>query len=247
MLLAVFFIAVSFAQNTETSDYNGFGAKLRESNFHLNVDLQTKYIWRGMEMMTENASPVTFPSISYSYKGLYVYGMGGYAFNGKYAEVDLGASYTYKWWTVGINDYYYPATNSPEDKYFNFKSRETGHWFEGVITVAPEKFPVYLTVSNFFAGADKKSDGKQAYSTYAEIGSHYDFLHDNSIAFAVGAAFNESCYNDYEHGFGVCNVELKYTYTVHFKKDWSLPLSAAYILNPVCEKSFFNFTMHFGF
>lgn len=219
----------------------------RESNFHLGLDLQTKYIWRGMEMMTEDAAPVVFPCLNFSNKGFYAYAMGGYAINGKYAEVDLGLSYTYQWLTVALNDYYYPTTTTPQDQYYNFKSRETGHWFEGVITIAPENIPAYLTVSNFFAGADKKADGKQAYSTYAEIGGHYDFLNDHQLGIAVGAAFNKSCYNGYEHDFSICNIELKYTYNLKFKNDFTLPLSVAYITNPVYEKSHVNFTMNFAF
>lgn len=218
----------------------------RESDFHLGVDLQTKYIWRGMEMMTDDATPVVFPCLNYSNKGFYAYVMGGYAINGKYSEVDLGLSYTHKWVTIGLNDYYYPTTNSPEDQYFNFKSRETGHWFEGVITIAPESIPAYLTVSNFFAGADKNLEGKQAYSTYAEVGGHYDFLNDHSLALAVGAAFNKSCYNGYEHDLGICNIELKYTYNVAMK-NFTLPLSVSYIINPIYEKSHVNLTTSFAF
>ena len=81
-----------------------------------------------MEMMTEDAAPVVFPCLNYFNKGLYVYAMGGYAINGRYAEVDLGLSYTYKWLTVALNDYYYPTTNSVEDQYFNLKNRETGQY-----------------------------------------------------------------------------------------------------------------------
>ena len=88
----------------------------RESNFHVGLDLQTKYIWRGMEMMTEDAAPVVFPCLNFFNKGFYAYAMGGYAINGKYAEVDLGLSYTYKWLTVALNDYYYPTTNSANDQ-----------------------------------------------------------------------------------------------------------------------------------
>lgn len=245
-LLLCFFSVLNLSAQEEMGK-NGFGAKLRESNFHLGVDLQTKYIWRGMEMMTEDASPVVFPQINYQNKGLYAYVMGGYSFNGKYSEVDLGVSYTYKWFTFGINDYYYPTTTTPEDRYVHFQAHETGHWFEGVVTIAPENIPAYLTVSNFFAGADKKMDGKQAYSTYAELGTHYDFLHDHSLALALGAAFNKSCYNGYEHDFSVCNVELKYTYSLPLKNDLTLPLSVSYIINPVYEKSFVNLTMSFAF
>ena len=237
---------IAFAQSEEPTR-NGFGAKLRESNFHLGLDLQTKYIWRGMEMITEDAAPVVFPTVNYQNKGFYAYMMGGYSLNGKYSEVDLGLSYTYKWITVGINDYYYPTTTTSNDQYFNFKSKETGHWLEAVVTIAPEKIPAYLTVSNFFAGADKDLDGNQAYSTYAELGGHYDFLNDHRLALAVGMAFNKSCYNAYEHGFGVCNVELKYTYNVNFNDKFTLPLSVAYIVNPVFNKSHVNFTASFAF
>ena len=237
---------IALAQSEHPSK-NGFGSKLKEPNFHLGLDLQTKYIWRGMEMITEDAAPVVFPAVNYQNKGFYAYAMGGYSLNGKYSEVDMGLSYTYKWITVGINDYYYPTTTTPNDQYFNFKAKETGHWLEAVVTIAPEKIPAYLTVSNFFAGADKDLDGNQAYSTYAEFGGHYDFLNDHQLALAVGMAFNKSCYNAYEHGFGVCNVELKYTYNVNFNDKFTLPLSVAYIVNPVFNKSHVNFTASFAF
>lgn len=245
--LAMMAVSMSSYAQSEESPKNGFGAKLRESNFHLGVDLQTKYIWRGMEMMTNDAAPVVFPGINFSNKGFYAYVMGGYAINGKYSEVDLGLSYTYKWITVGLNDYYYPTTTVPADQYFNFKARETGHWLEAVVTIAPESIPAYLTVSNFFAGPDKNLDGKQAYSTYAELGGHYDFLNDHQLALAVGAAFNKSCYNGYARDFSICIIELKYTYSLKFKNDFTLPLSVAYIINPVYEKSYVNFIMNFAF
>ena len=219
---------------------------LRESNFHLNFDFQSKYVWRGMEMMTADASPVVFPSLNFSNKGFFAYVMGGYAINGKYSEVDLGVSYTHNWLSIGINDYYYPTTNTPNDRYFNFNSHETGHWVEAVLTISPERIPAYLTVSNFFAGADKDAEGRQAYSTYAEVGTHYDFLNDHRLALTLGAAFNKSCYNGYEHDFGICNIELKYTYSL-LMKNYSLPLSVAYIINPVYEKSHVNLTASFSF
>ena len=120
-----------------------------------------------------------------------------------------------------------------------------------MITYAPEKIPLITTISNFFAGADKYVDDngkeKQAYSTYIELGTYYDFLDQNRIALNVGATLNKSCYNNYEHDFSVCNLELKYTYTVPFKNGWSLPLNVAYIYNPVFNKSFVNFTANFAF
>lgn len=246
MLMAFAMLPV-IANADDVAQKNGFGAMMRQSDFHLGVDLQTKYVWRGMEMITSDSTPVLFPHISYQYEGLYIYAMGATALNGNYAEVDLGVSYTWKWLTVGINDYYYPNVYGPQDRYFDFNRNTTGHWLEAAVTVAPEKIPAYLTVSNFFYGPDRTFDGRQAYSTYVELGTYYDFLDSNRLSLAVGAACNRSCYTVYELGFGICNVELKYTYTVAFRNGWSLPLNVAYIINPVREKSFVNFSTSFAF
>ena len=234
----------------DTTKKNNWGAKLKASPFGLGLDIQTKYMWRGMEMMTEDAAPVLFPSFNYSYKGLFLYAMGGYAMNGKYAEVDLGVSYTWKGLTIGFNDYYYPTVDSNKDEYFG-GGKHTGHWLEACIRYAPEKIPVFATLSNFFYGADKyvneNNEEKQAYSTYLELGTYYDFLKNNRITLTCGMAFNKSCYNGYEHNFSVCNVEAKYTFNVEFKNGWTLPLSAAYIYNPVYDKSYVNFTANVAF
>lgn len=242
-LLILLFLTSSLILNAQEVD----NKVDQVSNFHIGIDIQTKYVWRGMEMMTEESTPVIFPQINYQYNGFYAYVMGGYSFNGKYSEIDLGISYTNKWLTIGVNDYYYPSTTTANDQYFNFDKNHTGHWLEGIITIAPEKIPAYLTISNFFYGTDKKTDGKQAYSTYTEIGTYYDLHKNNRIAMAIGAALNESCYNGYEHGFGICNVELKYTHSIEFNNGWSLPLNVAYIINPIKEKSFVNFSTSFAF
>lgn len=240
LLFAFFaFIGTAICQESETSQ--------RTSNFHLSLDLQTKYVWRGMEMMTVESAPVVFPQLNYQYKGLFAYVMGGYAINGKYAEVDLGFTYSYKWITMGINGYYYPTISSIEDQYFSFGNKDTGHWWEAVVTIAPEKMPVSVTISNFFAGADKNLDGNQAFSTYAEICSWYNFLNDHKLSLYLGAAMNKSCYNGYLHGFGVCNIEGRYTYNLSFTNGLTVPLSVGYILNPIYQKAHINFMMSFAF
>lgn len=251
LLILVCAIAPAYAhEETTAPETNNWGGKMIKSPFGLGLDVQTKYMWRGMEMMPDESAPVLFPSINYSWSGLYVYAMGGYAINGKYAEVDLGVSYTLSDLTLGVYDYYYPTLDSKEDKYLG-GGKHTGHWLEACLNYAPAKIPLVVTVSNFFAGNDKYIDKegkeKQAYSTYVEVGTYYDFLDQNRIALNVGAALNKSCYNNYEHDFSVCNLELKYTYTVPFKSGWTLPLNVAYIYNPVFDKSFVNFTANFAF
>lgn len=214
------------------------------SSFHLGLSVQSKYMWRGIEYGT---SPVLFPSVSFDYQGLNIYGMGGYATDGSHQEVDLGISYSTKGFTLSINDYYYPTPVGQDDHYLNFKGEETAHWLEGSIQYSPEKLPLWILISTYFAGADKNPDSSNhAWSSYAEIGGYYDFDDDNVISLAIGAALNKSFYNDYVHHFSVCNVELKYAHSFAFKKI-TIPVSVSYIVNPLREKSFVSFTAAFQY
>lgn len=254
LCLSIPFTAIAVNIDSEEEQHsipiNNWGGKLIKSPFGLGLDLQTKYMWRGMEMMPEDSAPVIFPSVNYSWKGLFVYFLGGYAFNGKYAEVDAGVSYTWKGFTLGVYDYFYPTVNGKHDEYIH-GGKHTGHWLEAALTYAPEKLPLWATISNFFYGADKyvNAEGKekQAYSTYLELGTYYDFLRSNRISLAVGASLNKSCYNGYEHDFSVCDIELKYTYNIGFKSGWSIPVGVAFIYNPVFNKPFVNFTTNLAF
>lgn len=224
----------------------GEGPTLRKSNFHLGAELQTKYIWRGIEMIPENSSPVLFPTIGFEAGGLNISASGGYALLGNFAELDLSLSYTLGWVTLGLNDYFTPSVDSPDDSYFHY-GRGTGHGIEGFVTIEPQKVPVYFSFATLFAGDDWQPAGKRAYSTYAELGGHYDFLDNNSLSLAVGATFNPSCYNDFLSPFSVCNIDFRYTHTLEFPIIGDVPVSVAYIVNPVFNKSFLNLTVSFGF
>lgn len=223
---------------------NSFRAKLKESNFHMGLELQTKYIWRGIEYAT---APVLFSQMSYSNWGLNIYAMGGYAVNDSHAEVDLGISYTFYGITIGLNDYYYPTEVGTADKYFNFKRGETGHSLEACIGYYPEKLPFWILASTYVAGADMLPEsGKNAYSSYLEAGVHYDFLNNHQIALACGMALNKSFYNNYEKNFSVNNVMLQYTYNLQINW-WTLPLKAALVYNPYLNKVYFTASLYFGF
>ena len=70
LLFLVAFSVFSVAQvndeklNTCNSSKNNWGAKLKASNIHLGLDIQTKYLWRGMEMMSDESAPLLFPCVN---------------------------------------------------------------------------------------------------------------------------------------------------------------------------------------
>jgi hypothetical protein len=215
-----------------------------KSNFHMELSAQSKYMWRGIEYGT---SPVLFPSLSYNNKGFYAYAMGGYATDGSHQEVDLGVSYSFKDFTISLNDYYYPTAVGDNDKYFNIKSKETGHWVESSLQYSPNNIPVWCMLSTYIAGADKKlNSSNQAWSSYVEIGSHYDFDENNILSLAIGAALNKSFYNDYSSNFSVCNIELKYSHDFSLS-NFTIPVSVSYIINPYREKSYVSFSTAFRY
>ena len=231
---------------------NNWGAKLKESPVHLDIYLQTKYVWRGIEMIVEKVSPVIFPSVNFQWEGLFIYAMGGYSLNGNYSELDLGISYTWKGLSIGLNDYFYPENYSAYDKYFT-GGKESKHWLEVCLSYTPKKAPIWITASNFFYSptdvyVNEAGEEKKAYSTYLEVGLYYDFLQSNRISIAVGMTPYASWYNNYQEKFSVCNLDMKYTYTIHIKKnEWELPLSAELVYNPIYEKPYFNLIANLAF
>lgn len=216
--------------------------KLKESPFSASLELSTKYMWRGIEYGT---APTVFPMIGYTAHGFNAFAMGGYAINGSHQEVDLGVSYTAKEFTVGVSDYYYPSSVGEKDGYFKLSNRETGHWVEAYATWTGTKIPLWVTVSTYIFGADKNEDGKQMYSSYAEVGYTHSFADDNNISLCVGANLNKGFYTNNESGFNVVNVNAKYSTAFKFG-SFKLPVSASYVLNPYRNKSFFTMSLYFG-
>lgn len=219
-------------------------AQTNKSNFHVSLELSSKYMWRGIEY---GESPVAFPSVYYNNKGWNVFAMGAYAFDGSHREVDYGLSYTLGWFTLGASDYYFPTTVGDKDNYFDYKSHSTGHSIETYLNVMPTNLPVWLTLSTYVYGADKKFNGSQAYSSYAELGYRHEFNADQNLSLAVGANLNKSFYTNYESGFNVVNITMKYAVNVPIGKNFKLPLSASYILNPYKKKSFFTFSLYYSY
>ena len=232
--LLMLLLITAMAANAEES--------LKESPFSASLELSTKYMWRGIEYGT---APTVFPMIGYNTHGFNAFAMGGYAIDGSHQEVDLGVSYTASEFTVGVSDYYYPSSVGEKDQYFKLSNRETGHWVEAYATWAGTKVPLWVTISTYIFGADKNADGKQMYSSYAEVGYTHSFTEDNNMALCVGANLNKGFYTNNGSGFCVVNINAKYSTAFKFG-SYKLPVSASYVLNPYMNKSYFTMSLYFG-
>lgn len=216
----------------------------RQSPYSGSVELTTKYLWRGQEY---GEAPTFFPTLNYSISGFSVYATGAYTFDNSWREVDLGLSYTWKGLTIGLVDYYYPTMVGQNDNYFNIKSGETGHLLESCISYEFEKIPISVLVSTFFYGADKNLEGKQAYSSYAELGYHYDFKDESVITVALGASLNRSLYNNFDTGFSIVNIAAKYQRDIYSNANISIPASVQFVVNPQKQKNYISFSLGLNF
>lgn len=214
------------------------------SPFSGSVEFTTKYLWRGQEY---GEAPAFFPTLNYSIGDFSVYATGAYTFDKSWREADLGLSYSFKGLTVGIVDYFYPTPVGQNDNYFNFKSDETGHLLEGCITYEPSFAPVSILISTFFYGADKNLEGKQAWSSYAELGYHHEFKDESIISVALGASLNKSQYNNFETGFSIVNIAAKYQRDLYSKERISIPASVQFVVNPQKQKNYLAFSLGLNF
>lgn len=214
----------------------------KTSPFGISLELSSKYMWRGIEY---GDAPVVFPMLSYNYKGFNAFAMGAYAINGSHQEVDLGVNYSFKEICIGISDYYYPSSVGEKDSYLKWSSHVTGHSVEAYMTYTSQKLPLWFIISTYVYGADKKTNGSQAFSSYAEIGYAHKFNDAHTLSLALGANLNKGFYTDYEKGVNLVNITLKYETRFNFGK-FNLPVSASYVLNPYKEKSFLTFSIYFA-
>ena len=228
VILLVCVPAFAFAQEEE-----------KESPFYGSVDLATQFIWRGSGC---GDAPSVMPMVGFNKGGFDVFAWGNWAFDNSYTEFDIGLSYTLGNFTLELVDLFYPGEGA---KFFNFRNSTTAHAVEAALTYELEAFPLYIMAGSIIYGDDKKENGKNAFSSYAEIGYNHEFNEKNSLMAVVGASVGKGYYTDYEKNFSVVNLSAGYT-RVFTLWNYDLPASATIVYNPYMEKFFWNIGLSFS-
>lgn len=203
-----------------------------KAQFSVSTDIVSNYVWRGVEqdLTFTNGTPNVQPSLSYSAGNFTIGSWGSYGILGTVKEVDLYASYKFSnILTVTVTDYNWNFSQS----YFDYTSG-TDHIFEGTLAYAGvESFPLTASLNTMFYGADKKTDGTQAYSTYMELGYP---ISDNASLF-LGGSLNESA-NYGTTGMAITNVGMKLSKSLEFTDKFSLPIYGVLGFNPTAKDAF---------
>ncbi len=213
----------------------------KNSSLDIGLDLQSRYIWRGIELGGNSASAQ--PYIEYSI-GKFAFGAwGAYSLGGdNYGqEADLYITYSIlDNLSLTITDYFFPVDLAFND-YFDYKNNTTGHVFEIMVSYSfTKKNPIGFTIATNFYGADQDEDGDQSYSTYIE--ANYDTsISSIDLSFFVGAVFGDKGAYNLTDGSGFINLGLRADKSIKITDSFSLPVNAALIFNPDAENIFITF------
>ncbi|MBE0647361.1 MAG: hypothetical protein IH596_06235 [Bacteroidales bacterium] len=262
LFLSIVFWIMNPAIAQEKDDIPEVEAATRGNvTLNLGADLVSRYIWRGLDF---GHSPAIQPTLSVEGYGFSLGAWGSYGFSrysywiddstsieDNYSEVDLFLSYTYKYFTLMLTDYYAPL---PIDtlagaNYFNWKNKSTWHTLElSLILDGPEQFPMQFVAATLVYGADKGKDTSGIYgagtannfSTYLELSYLFDVKGFGIRPFIGGIPFGSSWYGPKA---GINNVGITVRKEIPVSKKFSLPVQSTLVFNPLAKKAYLVFVL----
>lgn len=204
-----------------------------KAQFSTGADIVSNYVWRGVEqdLTFTKGTPNIQPTVSFTTGKFTIGAWGSAGILGSVKEVDLYATYTITdLFSLTVTDYNWNFTQS----YFAYGTG-TDHVFEGSLNYAGvEAFPLSASLNTMFYGADKKTDGSQAYSTYLELAYP---VTENAKVFLGGSLNESAAYGT--SGFGLTNIGLKVSKSIEITDKFSLPVYGIIGFNPTAKDAFF--------
>lgn len=197
-------------------------------------DIVSSYVWRGMYQTGVSIQP----TLGVGYQGLSLTAWGSTDFDGTSSsagraakEFDLTLAYTFGFGlSINVTDYWWAGQGA--GRYFHYGSGTDHRWEAGVSYQLPfKKFPLSMAWYTMFAGADKNSDGGQAYSSYFQLTYPFSIKRfDFDVNVGMSPYKSQAIYGC--DSFAVTDVSLKATYTVKACDALSIPLFSQVIFNP---------------
>ncbi len=203
------------------------------------ADFYNRYIWRGYDF---GDSFSIQPGLALSAGNFELGTWGAYSISADGAganEHDLYATYSIGLGSsatldLTITDYYFPNSDSVAGDWFNFDGDGDGaHYIELMGSIGlPESFPLSISAALM---VHNDTDN----SLYVE-GAVPFTISDVELGFTLGLVAGESGFYGTE-GAEVVNIGLSASKDLQITENFSLPLSAGYVINPSTEKTYLVF------
>lgn len=219
---------ITFAQDTSRCKKN--------YDLGLTTDLVSRYIWRGQDYYN---NPSIQPTLFFSWGGFTICSWGSFSVaNTDIQETHLFTSYTYKFISLGVYDYFFmdyardPITGSMKcNNYFEY-GKETKHVLEADMTLSgPEKLPLkFFAAYNFYGNDNNKS-------TYFEL-SYTGSIKKTKFDAFLGCTPQKGWYGTTS---GIVNVGVTGYKSIKINENYEILFKTSLITNPQAENIYLVF------
>ena len=200
-----------------------------QTEISIGGDLVSTYVWRGVYQSGFSLQPEIGLSV-----GGFTVGVWGSTDLDNFKEVDLSVGYSVRGFSVGVTDYWWGGQRLGDGRFAPYFKYGDTHYFEGTLAYEfGEKFPLGISWSTMFAGADKKENGDRAWSSYVELAYPFS-VGSVELTAAAGAApwAAPAWFPGGYDGFQISNVSLKASRAIPVSEKYEIPLFVQLAVNP---------------
>lgn len=200
-----------------------------QTDISIGGDLVSTYVWRGIYQSGFSLQPEIGLSV-----GGFTVGVWGSTDLDNFKEVDLSVGYSVRGFSVGVTDYWWGGQRLGDGRFAPYFKYGDTHYFEGTLAYEfGEKFPLGISWSTMFAGADKKENGDRAWSSYVELAYPFSVGSVELTAAAGAAPWAAPAWlpGGYD-GFQISNVSLKASRAIPVSEKYEIPLFVQLAVNP---------------
>lgn len=200
-----------------------------QTEISIGGDLVSTYVWRGVYQSGFSLQPEIGLSV-----GGFTVGVWGSTDLDNFKEVDLSVGYSVRGFSVGVTDYWWGGQRLGDGRFAPYFKYGDTHYFEGTLAYEfGEKFPLGISWSTMFAGADKKENGDRAWSSYVELAYPFSVGSVELTAAAGAAPWAAPAWlpGGYD-GFQISNVSLKASQAIPVSEKYEIPLFVQLAVNP---------------
>ncbi len=214
-----------------------------QNRFSVNgkVDFVSDYIWRGAD---QNSGFSVQPSLTLGYAGFSINVWGSQTLSRWNVEThakefDINLSYSLDNFSITVSDYWWSGVNQPYGHY------KDSHFFEGTLAYRfCESFPLILSWSTMFAGADKNEEGELQGSTYINVSYPISLPADITLTPAIGF----TPWKGYYHNkVAFTDISLKANKNIKVTDKFSIPVFIQAIVAPVYDRTYLIAGFSLGF
>lgn len=200
------------------------------------ADFVSDYVWRGAY---QNSGVSIQPSLTLGYAGLSLNVWGNQSLENSAKEFDINLSYSIKNFSITVSDYWWVGVDMPYGHYKN------DHFFEGTLAYNfGESFPLTLSWSTMFAGADKDENGDLQASTYINAFYPISLPADVTLTPAIGFTPWKGMYHDKA---AFTDLSVKASKDIKVTDSFAIPVFVQALVAPVYDRTYLIAGFSLGF